>query len=54
MARPPFPKGVTDFTRVERAELDRVEGLLNTRPRKTLGYRTPAEKLDELLVATTH
>ncbi|MDA0568094.1 IS30 family transposase [Streptomonospora sp. S1-112] len=49
-----FPKGVTDFTRVERAELDRVEGLLNTRPRKTLGYRTPAEKLDELLVATTH
>lgn len=37
-----FPKG-TDFTQVSDSEVDRVERLLNNRPRKCLGYRTPAE-----------
>jgi IS30 family transposase len=33
-------------------QLDAIAGKLNTRPRKTLGYRTPAEALNDLLVAT--
>lgn len=47
-----FPKGVTDFSQVSQEELDTVAHKLNTRPRKTLDYRTPAEALDEHLVAT--
>jgi IS30 family transposase len=39
-----FPKG-TDFTRISHHEVARVEHLLNERPRKRLGYRTPAEIL---------
>ncbi|HDZ53013.1 MAG TPA: IS30 family transposase, partial [Sulfitobacter litoralis] len=30
-------------------ELSAVAHALNTRPRKTLGWRTPAEALDQLL-----
>lgn len=37
-----FPKG-TDFATVTRKQVKRVEYLLNTRPRKCLDYRTPAE-----------
>ena len=37
-----FPKG-TDFTKVTDEEIQRVEDLLNNRPRKCLGWRTPAE-----------
>lgn len=37
-----FPKG-TDFTKVSDQEIQKVEDLLNNRPRKTLGYRTPSE-----------
>lgn len=37
-----FPKG-TDFTTVTPQELRRVENLMNNRPRRCLGYRTPAE-----------
>ena len=37
-----FPKG-TDFNLVSHKEVKRVENLLNNRPRKTLGYRTPFE-----------
>ncbi len=37
-----FPKG-TDFTTVTWAELERVANLLNNRPRRCLGYRTPNE-----------
>jgi len=37
-----FPKG-TDFSEVSPAQLRRAVRLLNNRPRKTLGYRTPNE-----------
>jgi len=43
-----FPKG-TNFTAVTDAEVAEAEHLLNIRPRKILGYATPAEKLDQLL-----
>jgi IS30 family transposase len=46
-----FPKG-TDLARHSRTDLDAVALALNTRPRKTLGWRTPAEALDQLLSAT--
>jgi IS30 family transposase len=39
-----FPKR-TDFTKVSHREVARVEQLLNERPRRRLGYRTPAEIL---------
>jgi IS30 family transposase len=45
-----FPKG-TDLSGYTQAELDSVADKLNTRPRETLGWRTPAEKLDEFLLA---
>ncbi len=37
-----FPKG-TDFARISRHQVARAEKLLNERPRKSLGYRTPDE-----------
>src|SRR5512138_2412914 len=37
-----FPKG-TDFARLAKAEIDRVELAINSRPMKCLGYRTPLE-----------
>ena len=43
-----FPKG-TDLTRHDPDDLAAVALALNTRPRKTLGWRTPAEALDEHL-----
>ncbi len=43
-----FPKG-TDLSRHSEQELGAVAATLNSRPRKTLGWRTPAEALDELL-----
>jgi len=45
-----FPKG-TDLSIHSREDLDRVADGLNARPRKTLGWRTPAEALDEALTA---
>ena len=44
-----FPKG-TDLSEYTQAELDAVATRLNNRPRRTLGFKTSAEKLDELLV----
>jgi IS30 family transposase len=43
-----FPKG-TDLVRHSADDLAAVATALNTRPRKTLGWRTPAEVLDEHL-----
>ncbi|MGP4844734.1 IS30 family transposase, partial [Marinobacter sp. 1Y8] len=37
-----YPKG-TDFSKVSQEALNRVVDALNNRPRKRLGYRTPAE-----------
>ena len=45
-----FPKG-TDLARHSADDLAAVANALNTRPRKTLGWRTPAEALDEYLTA---
>ena len=43
-----FPKG-TDMSRYGKLELDAVAATLNSRPRKTLGRKTPAEALNALL-----
>jgi IS30 family transposase len=43
-----FPKG-TDLSRWSAEELEAVANTLNTRPRKTLAWRTPAEILDDHL-----
>ena len=41
-----FPKG-TDLSVYSQAELNKVARKLNQRPRNTLGYKTPADKLQE-------
>ena len=46
-----FPRG-TDLSQVSQAQLNAVARELNTRPRKTLNYRTPAAVL-AAIVATT-
>jgi IS30 family transposase len=43
-----FPKG-TDLSRWSATEIEAVAHTLNSRPRKTLGYRTPAEALNDQL-----
>lgn len=43
-----FPKG-TDLSQHGTEELSAVAHALNTRPRKTLAWQTPAEALDRLL-----
>ncbi len=45
-----FPKG-TDLARHTADELAAVAATLNARPRKTLGWRTPAEMLDEYMAS---
>ena len=45
-----FPKG-TDLSQHGTEELSAVAHALNTRPRKSLGWKTPAEALDRLLKA---
>ena len=44
-----FPRG-TDLARHSPHDLAAVAAALNTRPRKTLGWRTPAEALNEHLI----
>lgn len=43
-----FPRGQT-FDGIDQAALDEVAAKLNSRPRKTLGFRTPAQALDEVI-----
>lgn len=43
-----FPKG-SSLSKFTQGDLNRVAARLNNRPRKTLGFHTPAEKLDEVL-----
>jgi IS30 family transposase len=47
-----FPKG-TDFTRYALVDLEGVAKTLNERPRKTLGFKTPAEAMNELLLTAS-
>jgi IS30 family transposase len=44
-----FPKG-TDLARWSAEEIEAVAATLNSRPRKTLGWKTPAEALNEQLL----
>jgi transposase, IS30 family len=43
-----FPKG-TDFSTIPSAEVAKVERLLNARPRKSLGFRSPQEVFNSLV-----
>ena len=46
-----LPKG-TDLAAYTQTQLDAIALQLNTRPRKTLGYRTPAATLAETVAST--
>jgi IS30 family transposase len=45
-----FPKG-TDLSKHSASDLNAVAAALNNRPRKTLGWRTPAEALNDHLLS---
>ena len=47
-----FPKG-TDLNTIPPDQLRHVNDLLNGRPRKILGFRTPTEALNELLTSSS-
>lgn len=44
-----FPKGKTDFNKLTRKEIKRIQNQLNGRPRKVLNWLTPFEVFDNLL-----
>jgi IS30 family transposase len=46
-----FPRG-TDMSSISQEQLDQVELLLNQRPRKTLGFQIPADKLQTSVAST--
>ena len=43
-----FPRG-TDFSRISQSYLNAIALRLNQRPRKTLGFETPADRLQAVL-----
>ena len=43
-----FPRG-TDLSQFSQAQLNKIALRLNQRPRKTLGFETPADKLQAVL-----
>ena len=47
-----FPRG-TDLSAYSQAQLDQVSLRLNQRPRKTLGFQTPASRLHASVASTT-
>jgi IS30 family transposase len=48
LVRDYYPKG-TDFNNVSDGDIEAMVAQLNDRPRRTLGFRTPREKLNELI-----
>jgi IS30 family transposase len=46
-----MPRG-TDLSKHSPDDLERIQRSLNGRPRKTLGYMTPSEKLAEVVALT--
>lgn len=46
-----FPKGM-DISGYSQAKLNSVAKQLNTRPRKTLNYETPAERFNKFVAST--
>jgi IS30 family transposase len=46
-----FPKGA-NLSGYSQADLNRIALRLNTRPRKTLGFRTPADKFNDAVAST--
>ena len=51
LLRPYFPRG-TDLSAYSQAQLDQVALRLNQRPRKTLGFQTPASRLQASVAST--
>ncbi len=47
-----LPKGA-DLSRYTQSDLDAIALRLNTRPRLTLGYHTPADKLAAIVASTS-
>jgi IS30 family transposase len=48
-----FPRSSTDFRTYTQHDLDQIARQLNGRPRQTLNWKTPAQTLNQYLVATT-
>ncbi|MEU4165223.1 IS30 family transposase [Actinoplanes sp. NPDC026670] len=47
-----YPKGSFDFRTITQTDLDTTATEMNNRPRETLNWRTPTEKLNEFLTST--